>query len=261
MNVDFRIWKNEFLREYQSDRFVFRKKAEDFVFRFDDFLTLNQYFFRKTNLLHDAEIIEKNIMMQYLWNELKSQLAAIISRKKNDDFLKDFEKRVRQNETIVRRIHEFNRKNRYEKSFFKNRYKNFFSKNRYDKIFFKNKKSNNFSIDRIDKFLKKLIKNDPIWTHIKKIETIFKTTPLSASKKRSAFFRSCKFCDDFYWNADCSKKNLKKKTKKILLNANEKKDDDIILNDENKKTYEAFQKMIHRINLDFDFSVESKNEY
>ena len=145
MNVDFRIWKNELLREYWFDCFVFRKKIENFVFRFDDSLTFNQYFSRKTNLLHDAEITKKNMMIQYLWNELEFQLQTTISRKKNNDFLKNFEKRVRQNETVARRVHEFNKQNRY--------------RNRYEKSFSRNEKSKSLSVERIDKFLKKLIKN------------------------------------------------------------------------------------------------------
>ena len=256
MNDDFWIWKNELLRKYRFDRFVFRKKAENFVYRFDEFLIFNQYFSRKINLLYNAEITKKNIMIQYLWNKLEFHLQTTISRKKNDDILKNFEKRVRQNETTVRKIHEFYKKNRYEKFFFKNRYEN---KNRYNKIFFKNQKSNNFSFDCINKFLKKFIKNDLIWIRIKKIEIVFKN--VSSTSKKRLFFWFCKFCNDFHWNNDYFKKNFKKKIKKMLLNIIKKKDDDTILNDENKKTYEAFQKMIYRVIFDFDFSTKSKNEY
>ena len=35
------------------------------IFKFDEFLTLNQYFFRKTNLLHDAIIANEILMINY----------------------------------------------------------------------------------------------------------------------------------------------------------------------------------------------------
>ena len=214
MNVNFRIWKNKLLRKYQFDRFAFRKKTKNFVFRFDDSLTFSQYFFRKTNFLHNVKITEKNMMMQYLWNEFEFHLQATILRKKNDDFLKNFEKRVRQNEIAIRRIHEFNKKNGYEKSFVKN----------YEKLFFRNKKREILFVERINKLLKKFIKNNFVFIRIQKIEIIvFKNIFSSTSKKRSTFFRSCKWCNDFYWNNDCSKKKIRKKTKKNTMKRHRKR--------------------------------------
>ena len=35
------------------------------IFKFDEFLTLNQYFFRKINLLHNAAITNENLMINY----------------------------------------------------------------------------------------------------------------------------------------------------------------------------------------------------
>ena len=258
MNVDLWIWKNELLRKYRFDRFVFRKKAKNFVFCFDDSLTFSQYFFRKTNFLHDVKITEKNMMMQYLWNGLEFHLQTTISRKKNGDFLKNFEKRVRQNEIAIRRVHELNKKNRYEKSY-KNRFEKLFVKS-YEKLFFRNKKREIFFVERIDKFLKKFIKNNFVFIRIKKVKIIvFKNIFSSTSKKRSTLSRSCRWCNDFHWNNDCSKEKIRKEAKKILWNVIEKKDDDIVLDDKNKKTYEAFQKMIHRVKFDFD--SDSKNEF
>ena len=35
------------------------------IFKFDEFLTLNQYFFCKINFLHDAAIADENLMINY----------------------------------------------------------------------------------------------------------------------------------------------------------------------------------------------------
>ena len=81
------------------------------TFRFDDKnLTLNQYFTRKTNLLHDAEIIDENIIIRYLWEDLESQLILVISMRKNDDIIENFDRRVRNNERVARKVYELIKK-------------------------------------------------------------------------------------------------------------------------------------------------------
>ena len=73
MNSNLTIWKDELLREFRLNRFEFMKKTKKMTFRFDDKnLTLSQYLTRKINLLHDAKIIDENIIVRYLWKDLES---------------------------------------------------------------------------------------------------------------------------------------------------------------------------------------------
>ena len=73
MNSNLTIWKDELFREFRLNRFEFMKKTKKMTFRFDDKnLTFNQYLTRKTNLLHDAEIIDENIIVRYLWEDFES---------------------------------------------------------------------------------------------------------------------------------------------------------------------------------------------
>ena len=81
------------------------------TFRFDDKnLTLNQYFTRKTNLLHNAKIIDENIITRYLWKDLESQLILIIFIRENDNIIENFDRRVRNNERVARKIYELIKK-------------------------------------------------------------------------------------------------------------------------------------------------------
>ena len=87
------------------------KKTKKMTFRFDDKnLTLNQYLTRKINLLHDAKIIDENIIVRYLWEDLESQLILIISIRENDDIIENFDRRVRNNERVARKIYELIKK-------------------------------------------------------------------------------------------------------------------------------------------------------
>lgn len=67
-------------------------------FRFDELLIFNQYLFRKINLLYDARIINKDMMIQYFYDKLNFNFMLTISLRKNDDILKNFEKQICQNE-------------------------------------------------------------------------------------------------------------------------------------------------------------------
>ena len=98
MNTNLKIWKNEFLKKYRFNRFETLKQAEKLKFRFDEQFILSEYFFKKTNHLQNARIIDENTMIRYLWNELNAQLILIIPFRKNENILKNFEKRIRMNE-------------------------------------------------------------------------------------------------------------------------------------------------------------------
>lgn len=70
-------------------------------------LTLSQYISRKTNLLHDAGIFSENVMVRHLWERLDAQLTLATPMKQNDDTLKRFGKRVRQNEQAAKKVYDF----------------------------------------------------------------------------------------------------------------------------------------------------------
>ena len=105
MNESLAIWKDELLRKFRPNRFESLKKAEKMIFRFDDKKqSLNQYLTRKTNLLHDAEVSDKNIIMRHLWDGLKAQLTFVTSLREDEDITEAFDRRVRNNEQAARRI-------------------------------------------------------------------------------------------------------------------------------------------------------------
>ena len=74
------------------------------IFKFDEFLTLNQYFFRKINFLHDAAIADKNLMINYFSKELNVKLTLTTSIYQNDNILKNFDCKMRQNDTVAKKI-------------------------------------------------------------------------------------------------------------------------------------------------------------
>ena len=79
INYDLKIWKNEFLRKYQSNKHESLNKIMIIIFKFNEFLTLNQYFFRKINFLHDAAITDENLMINYFWKKLNVKLTLTTS--------------------------------------------------------------------------------------------------------------------------------------------------------------------------------------
>ena len=111
MNFDLIIWKDELFREFRLNRFEFIKKTKKMTFRFNDKnLTFNQYFTRKINLLHETKIIDENIIVRYLWEDLESQLILVISMRKNDNIIENFDRRVRNNERVARKVYELIKK-------------------------------------------------------------------------------------------------------------------------------------------------------
>lgn len=87
------------------------KKIEKLIFRFDDHsFFLSQYLFKKINLLHDVKLNDEDLMMRYFWKELKVNLVLITSLRESDDTFKNFDRRVRNNETVVKKVHELKRR-------------------------------------------------------------------------------------------------------------------------------------------------------
>ena len=95
INYDLKIWKNKLLQKYRFNRHESLNKTMIMIFRFDEFLTLNQYLFRKTNFLHDAIIANENLMMNYFWKNFDVKLVLTTSIRQNDDILKSFNRKVR----------------------------------------------------------------------------------------------------------------------------------------------------------------------
>ena len=233
MNNDLKIWKNELLKKYRSNKFETLKKTEKMKFRFDDSFILNEYLSKKINHFHDTSIFDQNTMIRYFWNEFDIQFILTTSFRENEDTLKNFERRVRVNEQTVKRIHD--QKNRFE-SF------QSFRSNRYDK---KSSWKKNISTKRVQKLIDKLFfKKNTIWTRIKKIETKKIKKSLNVVDFNLRFkiisFRLCKHCERKHWNADCDKSD---RIKKILTNIvdDDENDQNTILNDENVATYETLQ--------------------
>ena len=110
MNRNLIVWKNELFKKYRFNKFDFFEKVKKLKFQFDENLIFNQYLFRKINLLHDNDIFEKHTMIQFIWNEFDVHLNITISVKKNENTLKNFEKRIRKNYQTTKKIHNLNKK-------------------------------------------------------------------------------------------------------------------------------------------------------
>ena len=110
MNRNLIVWKNELLKKYRFNEFDSFGEIKKLKFRCDKNLIFSQYLFRKTNLLHDDDIFEKHIMIQFIWNEFNVYLVMTTSIKKNKNTLKIFEKRIRENYQTTKKIHDLNKK-------------------------------------------------------------------------------------------------------------------------------------------------------
>ena len=190
MNYDLKIWKNEFLRKYRFNKHEFLNKIMIMIFKFDEFLTLNQYFFRKTNFLHDAIITNEILMMNFFWKDLDVKLILATSIRQNDDILKSFGRKIRQNETVAKKIWKFEKQNRFakKKSFkFKWNRRNFSA-------------TEDFSTNRVNKLLDKLSKTDVLIKSKKSNFKSFRQSTISAKNRRDeSFFKSlkklCRHCE------------------------------------------------------------------
>ena len=110
MNHSLAIWEDELLREYRPNRFESLKNAEKMRFRFDDSsMTLSQYLTRKTNHLHDAGVMDEDMIVRYLWQGLDANLALATPMRESGDTIESFNRRVRNNEAAAKRVHELNK--------------------------------------------------------------------------------------------------------------------------------------------------------
>jgi len=111
MNENLTIGKNKLLQEYCSNKFKFLRKTKKITFRFEDKKQiLNQYFIRKINLLYNIKMQDKNIIVCYLWNNLKAQLILITSLREDNNIIEIFNQRVRNNEQAIRKNQNLNKK-------------------------------------------------------------------------------------------------------------------------------------------------------
>ena len=213
MNYDLKIWKNQFLRKYRFNRHESLNKTMIMIFKFDEFLTLNQYLFRKTNFLHDAIITDENLMINYFWKNLDVKLILTTSIRQNDDILKNFDRKMRQNKTVAKKIWKFEKQNRFAK---KNAFKFKWNKRNFSttKIFFTN---------RMNKLFDKLFKADVLIKFKKSNFKSFCQSTISAKNRRDKLFfkfsrRFCKHCEKNHWNMNCKKKKKRIHQKKIQKN-------------------------------------------
>ncbi len=84
------------------------------MFYFDEQLILSQYFSKKTNLLHNAKFKNEYIMIDYLLENINTILFFFIFMRKNDDFLNNFNRRVKMNKITTKKIHELFNKTRIQ---------------------------------------------------------------------------------------------------------------------------------------------------
>ena len=212
------------------------------IFKFDEFLTLNQYFFRKTNFLHDAIIANEILMMNYFWKNLDAKLILATSIRQNDNILESFDRKMRQNEIVAKRIWKFEKQNRFakKKSFkFKWNRRNFSI-------------TENLSTNQINKLFDKLSKANVLIKSKKSNSKSFRQSAISAKNRRDESFfrfskRFCKHCKKNHWNMNCKKKKneyIKKKLKKVLFNVAKNDDDNTVFDDENIRIYRVFEKIV-----------------
>jgi hypothetical protein len=154
MNQNLNIWKNELLREFKSNKFASLKKAKNLIFRFDESLTINQYFSRKTNLLHDVEIKDENTMIEYFWENLESNLILTTFMRENEDTLKSFERKIKINEIATKRLHDLFNKTRIREFNAQKSKKSHFND---QKLRYQNNKKSSISAEKIEKLIKKIV--------------------------------------------------------------------------------------------------------
>lgn len=62
------------------------------------------------NLLHDGGIDDKDSLVRYIWKGLALRLALATPLREVGDTVESFGRRVRNNETVARRVHELERR-------------------------------------------------------------------------------------------------------------------------------------------------------
>jgi hypothetical protein len=241
INSNLRIWKNKLFKEFRLNKFVFLKKTKKLIFRFQEFLILNQYRFRKINFLHDAENRDENIMIDYLWKKLKLNLIFVISMKKDEDILKNFERRVRINEIIACRVHDLINKIRSREKFdiVKTRKSPFDDRHKFEyqndnKIEYQNDKKSAIFVEKAKKFMKKLFMIINSSSQNTDISKFFKQKIVKSRTKRieKISLRLCRTCNDSHWDNDCFDK-LKNEKKILFINEKDEHNFVFFLNNDN----------------------------
>jgi hypothetical protein len=216
MNQDLNIWKNEFFREFKSNKFASLKKAKKLIFRFDESLTINQYFSKKTNFLHDVEIKNENTMIEYFWKNLESNLILTTFMRENEDTLKSFERKIKMNEIATKRFHDFFNKTRTRELDAQKSRKSRFNDQKFK---YQNNKKSSISTKKIEKLIKKLF--------IIINATLKSKLNISKDDKITKIFkRLCRHCQDSHWDNECSNKS--KNEKKVLFLKKNENDHDFV---------------------------------
>ncbi len=240
MNSNLRTWENELLRKFRSNKFVSFKKTKKLIFRFQESLILSQYLSRKINFLHDAEIRDEDIMINYLWKELKSNLAFVISMRKDEDILKNFERRIRMNEIAAFKIHDLINKIKSRKKFdiVKSRKSRFDDRQKFEyqndnRIEYQSDNRSAIFAERAKKFIKKLftIINNP-FQNTNALKFFKKKVVKSRTKRvKKTSSRSCRICEESHWDNDFSNKSTNEK-KVLFINVKDEHSFVSFLNDD-----------------------------
>ena len=110
MNQNLTIWKNEFFKKYRFNRFESMQKTQKIIFRFDKKFIFDQYLTRKINCFKNVEINNEILLIFYLWKNFDVQLTLTIFFKKNLNTIDNFNRKMKNNENAIKKIHEFNKK-------------------------------------------------------------------------------------------------------------------------------------------------------
>ncbi|KAI9748796.1 MAG: hypothetical protein M4579_007115 [Chaenotheca gracillima] len=112
MNRSIAAWETELFQEFRPNRTDAAKQAYKLEFSFDkaETMSLSQYFTKKTNLMHDAEITDEQMRVRYLWEGLDDQLALATPVREDGDTVDSFTRRAKQNEPAARRVWDRNQK-------------------------------------------------------------------------------------------------------------------------------------------------------
>ena len=231
MNDNFAIWKNELFRKYRSNRFDSIKKIQQMLFRFDKNTTFSQYFSRKINLLRNANVINETLIVHYLWKNLNAQLALIISIRKNNDTVNSFNKKIKTNEIVVKKVNDLVKKSRFQFSTFQLnisttnqfniQFKFVSSTSRIQRLLNNYQKTTSVEMSstqfRSINFFQFRLQSWPINNDNKKTSLLNKSNNKIFNFK-SRTFRSCRHCKKNHYDNVCS-------TQKIMLTKmkNEKK--------------------------------------
>ena len=98
------------MKKYKFNRFEFIRKTQQIIFRFDKNLTFNQYLFKKTNLLRNANVNDETFLIHYLWKKLNVQLVLTTLIRENYNSINNFNKRTQINKIVIKKIHNLNKK-------------------------------------------------------------------------------------------------------------------------------------------------------